>query len=100
MALEGLWYLLALSIFIEAVTEAIKGMFPGLTGIGARLLSILVALTVCLGAKVGFMSLLGINIRYELIDYALTGIIVSRGSNVTHDVVKKLRPEKAIPPQQ
>ena len=99
MPYEGLWYLLALSIFVEAVTEAVKGFFPATKTASARVISLAVALVVCVAAKVGLMGLLGVPIRYAVIDYVLTGIIISRGSNVTHDVVKKLRPGPGDQPQ-
>lgn len=91
MPYEGLWYILGLSIFVEAVTEALKSMAPGVKGIGSRLLAFLVGVVVCLAARVGIMGLLGIAIRYPIIDYLLTGVIISRGANVVHDLVTRLR---------
>ncbi len=97
MPYEGLWYILGLSIFVEAVTEAFKSLSPRVHGLGSRLLAFFIGIVVCVASRVGIVGLLGLSIRYPMIDYVLTGIIISRGSNIVHDMVTKLR---SIKPQQ
>jgi hypothetical protein len=98
MPYEGLWYLLTLSIFVEAVTEAFKSISPKADGLPDRLLAFAVSLVVCLAAKVGIMGLLGVSIRYSLVDYVLTALIISRGSNIVHDTIKKIQGTKPAKP--
>jgi len=98
MPYEGLWYLLALSIFVEAVTEAFKSLSPRINGPSSRLLAFVVSLVVCLAARVGIMGLIGVSIKYPVVDHVLTGIIVSRGSNVAHDLISKARTKKPEQP--
>ncbi len=98
MPYEGLWYLVALSIFIEAVTEAFKSLSPRIGGPSSRLLSFVVSIVVCLAARVGIMGLIGVSIKYPIVDHVLTGIIVARGANVAHDLISKARAKKPTQP--
>ena len=43
----------------------------------------------------GLLSLFDIVPFYPLLDYLLTGLIISRGSNIIHDLVSRLKPAQA-----
>ena len=43
-----------------------------------------------LGQCIGVLSTLEIPVRYLLLDYLVTGVVISRGSNIVHDLAKTL----------
>jgi hypothetical protein len=39
---------------------------------------------------VGIFATLDIPVKYAIIDYLLTGVIISRGANIVHDLASRL----------
>ena len=90
MVLTGVALVLVIAILAEAVWETLKMAWQGnkfsIDKLGALVIGIIVA--VC--AQVDLFSMFGVVLAYPIIGYILTGIIISRGANFVHDLLKKL----------
>ncbi|MCX7884326.1 MAG: hypothetical protein N2448_04770 [Caloramator sp.] len=79
--------LLIIALFTESIWETIK-LIKKEKGLSAdRIGSIVVGILICVLAKVDLFKFFGINLSIEYLGYALTGLIVSRGSNFLHDLL-------------
>ncbi len=88
---ETLASLALLAVLVEVVTNIIKSISPlVLKPHHSKLIALLVGITIGLVTKATMISSLGFNI-IPLIDYILTGIIISKGSNAFHDFSSLLR---------
>lgn len=84
--------LIIVSILVEAVWENLKDLFtdkPNINRIGA----LIIAIVVCILAKIDLFSIVGIYFEWIVVAYVLTGIIVSRGANFVNDLFGKIRGE-------
>lgn len=84
--------LIIVSILVEAVWENIKDIFtdkPNINRIGA----LIIAIAVCVLAKIDIFAIVGIYFEWVVVAYVLTGIIVSRGANFVNDLFGKIRGE-------
>jgi len=79
--------IMVLSVIVEVLTNGVKSIFPFLKGNSSRIIAAVIGITICFYTNIGIFSRLEIGIRYDLIDYIITGIIISRGSNAVHDVI-------------
>ncbi|WP_353892606.1 hypothetical protein PRVXH_001962 [Proteinivorax hydrogeniformans] len=95
MAVNTLTTLVILSILIEFTIEIIKNSFPTIKDYKTQILSIILGIAVSITTTTGLLSALDIETTVPLIDYFLTGLIISRGSNVVHDLIKKLKTNTA-----
>ncbi len=86
MAAESLSIIILLSIVVETTTNIIKGILS-LQGPKSRLVALFIGIIICLTTQVGILANFNINIKYKLVDYLITGIIISRGSHATHDLI-------------
>lgn len=93
MLVESLTIILVLSVLNEIVTEIIKAAFPFLKPY-VMVVAMVCGIILCIQAQVGLLQVLDISLRTPLMDYVLTGIVISRGSNVVHDLIKQLEPKK------
>ncbi len=90
--MEAVAVLIALALLVEAVVETIKQAVAG----GVKWPSVAAmagGVGVCIAAGVGIFSILGISFPAWL-DAAVTGILVSRGSNFISDLFGKLKGSK------
>lgn len=94
MLVKSLTIIIVLSVLNEIITEIIKTAFPIFKGY-AMIIAIVCGVVLCIQAQVGLMSVLGVTMRSPVIDYLLTGVIISRGSNVIHDLISQLEPRKS-----
>lgn len=82
--------IIIIAILIEAIWENLKMIWQNgkinIDKIGALVISIIV----CLLVNANVFSLVGLTISIQYIANILTGIIVSRGANVVHDLFSKL----------
>ena len=82
--------LVVLALIAESVFEAIKGVVKdgkfSFEFLGTIALGILIAV----GAKISLFDILGIAML-PYVGEILTGILISRGSSVVHDLIKKLQ---------
>ncbi len=78
---------MVLAVIVEVLTNGVKSLFPFLKGNSSRFIAAAIGILLCFYTKIGIFSRLEIGITYEFIDYLITGIIISRGSNAVHDVI-------------
>jgi len=84
---ESLSVIMVLAVIVEVVTNGIKAAFPLLKGNRSRIVAAFIGSLICISARIGILSKLEIKLQYELIDYIITGVIISRGSNAVHDLI-------------
>jgi hypothetical protein len=85
--------LVIIAILVESIWENLKMIYKkqklNINMIGSLILAILV----CILAKIDIFSIVGINLEIPIIGYVLTGIICSRGANFINDLFSKLKGE-------
>jgi len=94
LSLEILNSIIILSVIIEFTNEIIKKAIPAVSGVHSQKTAIIIGVMLCIATESGILTLLGVNLRYPLIDYIISGIILSRGSNVIHDLLSRLERTK------
>ena len=87
MVTDSLTIILVLAVIVEVVTNGVKAAFPILKGNHSRLVAAVIGALLCVTTKIGILSNLEIQVKYQLIDYIITGIVISRGSNAVHDII-------------
>jgi len=86
---------LALAVLSEIITNLIKTLAPNLDKAYIPPIAGIVGIILSWLTSVGLFSTLGIPVKYALVDYLLTGVIVSRGANIVHDLADRLNQEPA-----
>lgn len=85
---EALIVLFYLAVVVEFITETLRDCLPFLRRLPASLLSAVLGILVCYLTDRGLLTLAaGGFIRCIYIDYLLTGLIISRGAGVMHDLI-------------
>lgn len=84
--------LIVIAILVEAIWENIKTIWEGGININ-RIGALVLAIVICILAKVDFFSMVGIGLSFPIVAYILTGIVVSRGANFVNDLFGKIRGE-------
>lgn len=97
MTWEALTTILVLAIIVEFSTEILKSVFPSVRGQYSRVAAILLGMILCVSTQSGILATFKIYPVYQQIDYFLTGLIISRGSNIIHDLVSRLEITKVRP---
>ncbi len=90
MIAESLTTVILLAVIVEVVTNWIKAAFPvlkGENGNGSRIMAAIVGVLICTSTNIGILTKLNIQVHFLIIDYIITGIIISRGSNAVHDII-------------
>ena len=82
---------------IEAIKKAIKikkgySLFK-LINVKV-LLSIAISIVLCVSAHIGILAMLGVGEVIPLVDYVLTGLIVSSGANGIRELQKQIQTTK------
>ncbi len=90
MTWDALTTILVLAIIVEFSTEIIKNLVPAIRGHHSRFVAVLIGMTLCLTTRSGILFSFNIYPLYPQIDYLLTGLIISRGSNIIHDLISRL----------
>lgn len=100
MVIEVLWSLVFGAIVVETIVNIIRNIEEGnsswkyWTALGV---SIALGLVVSLNYEIDVFTLVGLEGRLPFIGAILTGLIISRGSNIVSDTVDRLnswRPSK------
>ncbi len=81
---------LLLAVLTEIITNMIKTIVPKIDKTHIPTIAGAIGIMLAWLTGVGLFNTLGIPLKIPTIDYLLTGIIVSRGANVVHDLAKKL----------
>ena len=80
--------LLIIAASVEALWETLKMFWDGekvdLNRIGSAILGILL----CILANVDFFALVGVELSIPIVGVVLSGLLVSRGANFVHDLLK------------
>lgn len=83
--------LVVLSILVEVCVDIIKSAVPVVKGWGSQLASIIVGIILATATATGLLASLEVSLSFPWIDFFLTGLIISRGSNFIHDLLSKIR---------
>lgn len=92
MFAESLSTVILLAVIVEIITNVFKAIFPVIKGKGenkkgSQLTAAVIGIILCLTTQIGILNKLNINIYYPVLDYIITGLIISRGSNAVHDII-------------
>lgn len=90
MIAESMTTIILLSVLVEIVTNAFKAILPVIkkyNGNGSRLAAAIVGILLCVSTKIGILQNFSITVNPVFIDYFVTGIVISRGSNAVHDII-------------
>jgi hypothetical protein len=89
MTMDALTTILLLALVVEFATEIIKSLFHTKKGL-SKALAILLGMILCVSTRTGLLRVFGLETFYPLVDYLVTGLIISRGSNIIHDLFSRL----------
>lgn len=88
MLTDALATLLYLAVVVEFATEALRSAIPFIRRVPAQLLSVALGILVCYLTGRGLLTPAGGGfIRCVYFDYLFTGLIISRGAGVMHDLI-------------
>lgn len=90
MTLETLTTITVLAVVVEFATEIIKNLIPPARKEFSKVVAIILGVVLCLSTSTGILNLFGLASSYPLADYLISGLIISRGSNIIHDLVSQL----------
>ncbi|HBI55291.1 MAG TPA: hypothetical protein DG577_08055 [Firmicutes bacterium] len=82
--------LTVLAMLVEVCVDIIKVAIPVIRDWKSQLTSVVVGVLLATATATGLLSALQVNLAVRWIDYFLTGLIISRGSNFIHDLLSKL----------
>lgn len=82
--------IMILSMLCEAIWENLRMTFEGGKFSINRLGALIVSIIVALGTKIDLFELLEFEML-PVLGYVLTGILISRGANVLHDLLNKIQ---------
>ncbi|MCY6371844.1 hypothetical protein [Clostridium ganghwense] len=83
---------------VDVLVEFVKVVFDGYfktknikyKNIVLRSISIIVGIALSIVYQLDFPAMWGLNSRITVVGEIITGLLISRGSNFIHDIVKKL----------
>lgn len=81
---------MAIAFLVEVLTNTIKTAIPKLNRQYIPLIAGCLGVTMAWGTGIGVLTTLEIPVRHVLVDYLVTGIVISRGANMVHDLAKTL----------
>lgn len=81
---------LVLSLVVEITMEIIKSSVPLVRDSRTKFLSMILGILVSFTTSTGIFKALDISVSIQALDYFITGLIISRGSNIVHDLIKKI----------
>jgi hypothetical protein len=85
---DALVTLLYLAVAVEFITETLRQGLPLLQRLPARWLAAVIGVLICYLTNRGLLAPAGDGfIRCPYADYLLTGLLISRGSGVMHDLI-------------
>lgn len=80
----------AIAFLVEVLTNTIKTALPNLNRQYIPFVAGCLGVALSWGTGVGLLSTLEIPVRHILVDYLITGVVISRGANIVHDLAKTL----------
>ena len=90
MTAEALTTIVVLALVVEFSTEVIKSVFPKTRKSLSKGIAILIGMILCVSTQTGLLYTFGLTTFFPIMDYLITGLIISRGSNIIHDFFSRL----------
>jgi hypothetical protein len=90
MLTDTLGTLAALAVMTEFLTEMIKDHIPFSDQIPGKWIAAALGILFCYLTDYGLLANVGGYIRIPYLDYFITGLIISRGSGVIHELTDSL----------
>lgn len=81
---------LAIAFVVEVLTNSIKTLLPNLNTRYLPFLAGILGVALASFTGIGVLTTLEIPVRHLFLDYLVTGVVVSRGANIVHDLAKTL----------
>lgn len=87
-----------IAVIVESIVETIMWLIEAVRDPATRAqlipraLAIVTAIVLCVMAAIDIFPILGVPLQTPIIGAALTGLLLSRGANIFHDLIAKLRP--------
>lgn len=81
---------LAIAFLVEVLTNTIKAALPNLNRTYIPFVAGILGVCLAWMTNIGILSSLDIPVRYIVLDHLITGIVISRGANIVHDLAKTL----------
>jgi len=81
---------LAIAFVVEVLINTVKVALPNLDTRYLPFLSGVLGVALAWATGIGVLSTLEIPTRHLALDYLVTGIVISRGANIVHDLAKTL----------
>lgn len=80
------------ALWVEAIIQVVKGVVVAEKKVDVYLIAgIVVGVAVCLIYSVDVPQILGIESSVPFVGSVMTGIVIGRGSNFVHDLIKMIR---------
>jgi hypothetical protein len=85
--------ILILATLAEALTDTVKWFFaaPDKAELRNRLIALVLGILVAVGTKLDLFFASGIPIFIPWLGTILTGVVLSRGANIVHDIIKRIQ---------
>lgn len=83
--LEAVQTLVFMSVVVEAMTAVFRHF---VSPRASQLVSMFVGVTLCFAYGVGIFTSMGLRTDYPIVDYLISGIIISQGSNALSELFK------------
>lgn len=90
MLTETLGTLAVLAVMTEFLTEMIKENIPFAQKIPGKWIAAALGIIICFLTDNGLLAIVGGYSRFPYLDYFITGLIISRGSGVIHELIDSL----------
>lgn len=88
--------LVLLAILSESITQYIKDTVRSIVELPAPVkkgIALAIALVIAFGTGLDLFDYLGIEFQYPYVGVVFTGIVLSRGANVAHDLIDRIKGE-------
>lgn len=84
--------IIIIAFLVEIVTNFIKNLMPDLEPSYIMITAGVIGILISMLTGIGILDTLDISVKLPIFDFIITGIIVSRGANLVHDLADKLNP--------
>ena len=89
------------ALVVQQAVQAVKNMIKIKRGyslfklINVKvLLSVIISILICVSSHIGILAMLGVQAVIPMVDYILTGLIVSAGANSIRELQKQIQASK------
>ncbi|MGI6641342.1 MAG: hypothetical protein ACOX48_07685 [Limnochordia bacterium] len=80
----------AIAFLVEVLTNAVKSLVPSLDKRHITIVAGVLGVLVAFITRTGVLHALEIPVQFDYVDYLITGVLISRGANIVHDLAKTL----------